>query len=135
MFPSLSLKLTSRQWERLSQGLRVMGVGAGGGIMACFADFAALLHVFTAPVLMFFFFGMGMLVGMMSMEIHHAIFSALLSMVLGAALFLSWLVILSYLILISVMGNVMLVMGVMALMSVLHIQLIGVLVGCIIGRV
>ena len=77
---------------------------------------------------------MGILVGMMSVEIHHAIFSALLSMLLGSMFFLSWLVFPAQLVIAHPMGGVMLVMGLVSLATVLHLQLIGVLLGGILGQ-
>jgi len=102
--------------------------------MVCFVDFTALLHIFDAPILLLLFFGMGILVGMMSVEIHHAIFSSLLSMMLGSIFFLSWLVFPAQLVIAHPMGDVMLVMGLVSLVSVLHLQLIGFLLGGILGQ-
>lgn len=132
---SNKFSLTPRQKDKWRAGLQVLASILGGGLMMCFLNFTVLVQL-TSGITVFLLAALiGILVGMVSPEIHYAVLSGILTSFMGLIMY-SIVIIGPLQMLISPLsGNALVFVALYSAVWTIHFQIFGVLFGSFIGSV
>lgn len=128
-------QLTPRQKGKWRDSLRILSAVMGGGVIMAFVNFTLLVQLTEGIVVFLLAVLVGLIVGMISSEIHYAILSGLFAPFMGAIIFFG-IIIGPLQMFVSVqLGNVFILLGFYSIVPEILFQIFGVLFGSFIGRV
>ncbi|MFX1562772.1 MAG: hypothetical protein ACFFDP_05650 [Promethearchaeota archaeon] len=132
---SKKFQLTPRQKDRWRTGLQVLGSILGGGLMMCFLNFTVLIQLTGGITVFLLAILIGILVGMVSPEIHYAVLSGITTIFMGLIMFSAIVVGPLQMLVTPQLGNVFIVVALYSTIYTIHFQIFGILFGSFIGSV
>lgn len=128
-------QLTPRQKDTWRNVQRILIAILGGGVMICFTNFTLLVQLTEGMVIFLLAALSGLLVGLISTEIHYAVLSGLTAPFMGIIIYVGVIIGPLQLFVSPQLGNVFVVIALYSVIRTIHIQIFGVLFGSFIGRV